>query len=117
MILLFILIFILFIIFIIFSKKEGFINKTNKTNKTNEPTIQIKGMVIGHTPQFTVFGSGITTACSNRIIRVDIGASTAFDSFSTNPSDKFAREPQVIEINTDLSTKKSTVKILKLSNS
>ena len=89
-------------------------------NKTNQPTIQIKGMIIGHTPQFTVFGSGITTACSNRIIRTDIGASTAFDVFSEdtkrrlpNIDIKAAREPQVVEIITDLLTKESTVKILK----
>ena len=89
-------------------------------NITNQPTIQIKGMIIGHTPQFTVFGTGITTACHNRIIRTDIGASTAFDVFSNdtkqnNPNIdiKSAREPQVVEILTDLTTKESTVKILK----
>ena len=89
-------------------------------NKTNQPTIQIKGMVIGHTPQFTVFGTGITTACNNSIIRTDIGGSTAFDVFSNdtkrsypNIDIKSAREPQVVEIITDLSTKKSTVQILK----
>jgi hypothetical protein len=76
----------------------------------SEPTIQIKGMVIGHTPQFTVFGKGITSACNNRIIRVDVGASSAFDKFA---SKDHTREPQVIEIITDLETKESSIRILK----
>ena len=90
-----------------------------KTINSNNPTIQIKGMVIGHTPQFSVFGKGITTACNDSVIRVDIGASTAFDVFSadsksTNPDIDIqkAREPQVVEIRTNLDTKESTVQIL-----
>lgn len=77
---------------------------------SSEPTIQIKGMIIGHTPQFTVFEKGITTACNNKIIRVDIGASSAFDKFAPRNE---ARETQVIEIITDLETKISKIKILK----
>jgi len=85
-------------------------NKKNAATISTEPTINIKGMVIGHTPQFTVFGKGITTACANRIIRVDVGASAAFDNIAKRD---IAREPQVIEILTNLETKESTVKILK----
>jgi hypothetical protein len=97
-------------------------NQTNSFNSTNsstiltEPTIQIKGMVIGHTPQFTVFNRGITTACGNRIIRTDIGASMAFDHFAkkandvNNPDDP--RHPQVMEILTNLQTKESTQRVL-----
>jgi hypothetical protein len=88
----------------------------NNNNFSNDPTIEIKGMVIGHTPQFAVFGKGITTACSNRIIRADIGASKAFDPIS-NSHDKQHRIPQVVEILTDQKTKKSQVKILIESNS
>lgn len=116
------------------------INKTNANENLNEilntnafgvnsneistqPILQIKGMVIGHTPQFTIFKKGITTACNNRIIRTDIGASTAFDHFAgmervENPNfdiDK-AREPQVVEILTNLQTKESTIKILHYSD-
>jgi hypothetical protein len=82
-------------------------------NRNNNPTIQIKGMVIGHTPQFTVFGTGITTACNNSIIRTDIGASSAFDIFSNNVKTNLARQPQVIEILTNLATKESSIQILK----
>ncbi len=89
-------------------------------NKTNQPIIQIKGMIIGHTPQFTVFGTGITTACSDKIIRTDVGASTAFDVFSDDTKQQFpnidiksAREAQVVEIITDLTTKEAIVRVLK----
>jgi hypothetical protein len=85
-------------------------NNKNAPTIESEPTISIKGMIIGHTPQFTVFGKGITTACANRIIRVDIGASAAFDKIAEK--DK-SREPQVIEILTNLKTKESTIRILK----
>ena len=76
------------------------INEKNKEiyKISSDPTIKLNGMVIGHTPQFTVFGKGITTACNNRIIRADIGASSAFDVFSNNQHDNSARQPQVVEI-------------------
>jgi hypothetical protein len=67
---------------------EPTVDAFNKINSpiystiSTEPTISIKGMIIVHTPQFTVFGKGITTACANRIIRVDIGASQAFDNIA-----------------------------------
>jgi len=75
-----------------------------KINETNQPTIQLKGMVIGHTPQFIAEGKGITTACNNGIIRVDVGASSAFDNVVPyNPSLNLskARMPQVAVIHTD----------------
>jgi hypothetical protein len=84
-------------------------------NISTEPIIQVKGMVIGHTPQFIKFNKGITTACNNRIIRTDIGASMAFDYFAkSDEQDKTdkARIPQVIEILTDLNTRVSTIKVL-----
>lgn len=99
------------------------INENNfKSSIETNPTIKIKGMVIGHTPQFTVFGQGITTACNNRLIRADVGASQAFDgitqsfdgNFNTSklPKENNPRYPQVVEILTDLNTKESTVRIL-----
>jgi len=102
---------------------DSVINKINKknfvTNISSDPIIQIKGMVIGHTPQFTIFGKGITTACDNKLIRADIGASSAFDVFSDEIKNKHpnidlnkARMPQVVEILTDLKTKESIIKIL-----
>lgn len=81
-------------------------------NKTNNPIIKIKGMIIGHTPQFTVFGKGITTACDNNLIRVDIGASKAFSPFD-NDINKSAREAQVIELLRNPKTKETTVYILR----
>jgi hypothetical protein len=91
------------------------ININSNTTISTEPTIQIKGMVIGHTPQFTVFNQGITTACSNRIIRTDIGGSTAFDPFAremNNPIIDRARIPQVMEILTNMQTKESSMRVL-----
>lgn len=90
------------------------INEKNKElyKMSSDPNIKINGMIIGHTPQFTVFGKGITTACNNRIIRADIGASTAFDVFSDNLQDETARLPQVVEILYDQNTGTYTVNIL-----
>jgi len=47
---------------------------------------KIKGMVIGHTPQIV---DGINGTCGNKLFRIDVGASRAFES---------GREPQVLEI-------------------
>lgn len=90
------------------------INRHNDFEISDIPVFQVKGMVIGHTPQFTVFGTGITTACNDKLIRADIGASKAFDVFKDElgPLNE-SRKPQVVEILTDLSNKISTVKILK----
>ena len=85
--------------------------KNNRKLLINSSNISIKGMIIGHTPQFTVFGKGITTACAKRIIRVDIGASQAFDSIAKK--DK-SRDPQVVEIITNLKTGESSIEILHL---
>jgi hypothetical protein len=75
-------------------------------------------MVIGHTPNFTISGKGITTACQKKstggIIRVDVGTSRAFDKFSgKDPESLRSREPQVVEILTNLITKESSVRILR----
>lgn len=59
--------------------------------------IELKGLIIGHTPQFALHNLGINTACNEKIIRIDIGASRAFNNIL---SDKHLeqRQPQVIEI-------------------
>ena len=59
--------------------------------------INIKGLIIGHTPQFTIGNTGISTACNKKVIRIDIGASKAFNILL---GDKYKeqRKPQVIEI-------------------
>ena len=80
-----------------------------KINETNKPVVQLNGMVVGHTPQFITEGKGITTACNNGIIRVDIGASSAFDDVSGmgTKMESTARNHQVIRI-----TKNKIVTIL-----
>lgn len=57
----------------------------------------IKNMVIGHTPQFYANKSGINSTCSNKLWRIDVGASDAFDKFSKNKNKK-NRAVQVLEI-------------------
>jgi len=52
---------------------------------------KIKGMVIGHTPQLN---DGINSTCDNKLFRIDVGASYAFDTDIINKN----REPQVLEI-------------------
>jgi hypothetical protein len=89
------------------------INKYNNEEISNVPIIHVKGMVIGHTPQFVVFGTGITTACNDKLIRADIGASKAFDIFENNNINNESRKPQVVKISTNLYTKVSSVMIIK----
>ena len=48
---------------------------------------KIKGMVIGHTPQIQ---DGINSTCGEKLFRIDVGASKAFNNSN--------REPQVLEI-------------------
>jgi hypothetical protein len=42
---------------------------------------KIGNMIIGHTPQFHTHETGINSACDNKLWRVDIGASKAFEMF------------------------------------
>lgn len=59
-------------------------------------TIELKGLIIGHTPQLSIHNKGINMACNKQIMRIDIGASKAFNKmFKKNDEN---RKPQVIEI-------------------
>lgn len=69
------------------------------------PTLElfgVKGMIIGHTPQF--FGKNsqddedkiINSTCDNRLWRVDVGSSYAFEKF--DKTDGHLRQAQVLEI-------------------
>lgn len=53
----------------------------------------LKGMVIGHTPQIE---KGINSTCGDKVWRVDIGASKAFDVFDRIKNS--GRKPSVLEI-------------------
>lgn len=59
----------------------------------------IKGMVIGHTPQLT---DGINTTCSKTIFRIDVASSKAFHNIINDDlKNSTTREPQVLEILND----------------
>jgi hypothetical protein len=53
----------------------------------------LKGMIVGHTPQIE---KGINSTCDDKVWRVDIGASKAFDVFSKLKNS--GRTPSVLEI-------------------
>jgi len=65
--------------------------------------LNLKGMIIGHTPQI---GKTINSTCSDTIWRVDIGSSHAFDEvlYPTNATEKTkatitnSRKPHVLQI-------------------
>ena len=66
-------------------------------NLLAENNIYMRGLIIGHTPQFSIHNLGINTACNKHIIRVDIGASKAFNNIIDSNMDEL-RKPQVAEI-------------------
>ena len=54
----------------------------------------IKGMIIGHTPQFMINKIGINSTCDNSVWRIDDGMSKAFSKFN----EKAGNQAQVLEI-------------------
>jgi hypothetical protein len=83
--------------------KDLSIESSDECIKYLDPVLNIyniKNMIIGHTPQFYVNKSGINSTCSDRLWRIDIGASNAFDKFSKKKNMKH-REVQVLEILND----------------
>jgi hypothetical protein len=60
-------------------------------------TYQIKGMVIGHTPQFILDNTANIT-CGGTLGRTDTGMSSAFDGFSKGAEKEFMRETPVLVI-------------------
>jgi len=60
----------------------------------NLKLLKIDHMIIGHTPQINK-EIGINSTCNNKIWRVDIGSSKAFDQIIPN---KTGRDPQILEI-------------------
>lgn len=60
----------------------------------------LNGMIIGHTPQsFNKHThAGINSTCNDKVWRIDIGASKAFDMFDSDHSESELRKPQCLEI-------------------
>ena len=56
----------------------------------------LKGMIIGHTPQIFKHNEGINSTCDEKLWRVDIGGSEAFSEFDQIDSNN--RKPQVLNI-------------------
>lgn len=74
-----------------FNKTIHYLNIKNKRNSNNV----IKGMIMGHSPQF-MYNKSINSSANNRIWRVDVGASKAFGEV-----DDVNRLVQVLVINND----------------
>ena len=68
--------------------------------------INIKSMVIGHTPQIYANSDGINSACDNKVWRVDFGGSFSFDKFDKYYDNSHSyRKPQILEILNDTDIK------------
>jgi hypothetical protein len=76
-------------------------NNCKKINDTLS-LYKLKGMVIGHTPQFFPNNLGINSTCGNKLWRVDFGGSNGFNNFDNGKFHK-KRKPQVLEILDDMS--------------
>lgn len=74
------------------SSKREFLKTLKMLNLRNNHSTQIKGMIMGHSPQF-MYNMGLNSACDNRIWRVDIGMSRAFGKI-----DSPLRKVQVLQI-------------------
>lgn len=76
--------------------------KNDICSKYVEPILSIydlKGMIIGHTPQIYTNSEGINSTCDKSLWRIDIGASKAFNVFDTIKPVK--KKLQVLEILND----------------
>jgi hypothetical protein len=90
----------------LFGDLESGINENdNRCKKINETLglYKLKGMVIGHTPQFYPHNLGINTTCSNKLWRIDFGGSNGFNNFDNGKYYK-NRKPQVLEILDDMNS-------------
>lgn len=76
---------------------KGLSMEDSRCTKYVLPTFKIyniKGMIIGHTPQFMLNNSGINSTCDGKVWRIDDGMSKAFSKFNKNAGN----QAQVLEI-------------------
>ena len=72
-------------------------HKTLKVlNLRNRPKYEIRGMVMGHSPQF-MYNRPLNSDCNNKLWRVDIGMSRAFGKVGGDTN----RKVQVLQILND----------------
>jgi hypothetical protein len=74
-----------------------------KLNKTLD-LYKLKGMVIGHTPQFYPHNLGINNTCGEKLWRIDFGGSNGFNNYDKGKYQN-SRKPQVLEILDDMTNK------------
>jgi len=100
----------------IFGNLPSDLDSTNKLCKAHvQPVLndlEIKGIVVGHTPQLKF---GISSTCSSRVWRIDVASSQAFDRLMDGNLhiDKSIRAPQVLEIKLGSGELKDEFKVLK----
>ena len=81
---------------------KHFYHTLNVLNKKNnrQPNTAIKGMIVGHSPQF-MYGKGLNSTCNNKLWRGDVGMSRAFGELNNNDRETLNRRVQVLEIIND----------------
>ena len=77
-------------------ERKEFYKTLKVLNLRNRPKHEIRGMVMGHSPQF-MYGKPLNSDCNNKLWRVDIGMSRAFGRLDSDPN----RKVQVLLIEND----------------
>jgi len=100
----------------IFGNLPTELNRSNKLCESHvDPVLDaldLKGIVVGHTPQLT---KGISSTCSSTVWRIDVASSQAFDKLMKGDLNinENARVPQVLEITLGLEKSNDTFKVIK----